>query len=136
MSSRSLRIVCSNSSYNETLSQVSIEAITLTFSFVGFVSSNRMMSLPLYALAKYWFSMAALACPIWRYPLGSGGNRVTTAPMCAFGKSRTNPVEVLSAVYADVRLYCIHIETSRTAFFCLAVLTEATTCCGSGKLSR
>ena len=37
-----------------------------TLSFVGLVSSKRMIILPLYILAKYWLSIAALAWPMWR----------------------------------------------------------------------
>ena len=37
-----------------------------SFSFEGFVSSNRTRSFPSYTSAKYWFSSAALAWPMWR----------------------------------------------------------------------
>jgi len=40
--------------------------ISHTFSFDGFVSSNRTISLPLYILAKYLLRMAAFAWPMWR----------------------------------------------------------------------
>lgn len=36
----------------------------LTLSLLGFVSSKRMIILPLYIFAKYWFNMAAFACPM------------------------------------------------------------------------
>lgn len=38
----------------------------LTRSLDGFVSSNRMIIFPWYMRAKYWFSVAALACPMCR----------------------------------------------------------------------
>jgi hypothetical protein len=58
--------------------------ISLTRSFEGFVSSNRTTILPLYILAKYLLRIAAFVWPMWRYPLGSGGKRVTTSPSLAF----------------------------------------------------
>ncbi len=40
----------------------------------------------LYISAKCWLSRAALAWPMCRKPLGSGGNRVTTLPISALGR--------------------------------------------------
>ena len=55
------------------------------FSLEGLVSSKRSSILPPYRSAKYELSMAALTCPMWRWPLGSGGKRVTTLPCSAPG---------------------------------------------------
>lgn len=43
-----------------------------TFSLRGLVSSNRRSIFPLYLSAKNRFRRAALECPMWRYPEGSG----------------------------------------------------------------
>ena len=50
------------------------------FSFVGLVSSNRRLHTPLYFSAIPKSMQMALACPMCRYPLGSGGNRVCMRP--------------------------------------------------------
>lgn len=34
--------------------------------------------------------LLTLACPMCKYPEGSGGNRVTTPPLIAFGKPSSN----------------------------------------------
>src|SRR5437879_209486 len=47
-------------------------------SFVGFVSSNRRWQRPPNSSASPKSRAIALAWPMWRYPFGSGGKRVTT----------------------------------------------------------
>ncbi len=42
------------------------------------------MNFPPYIFAYSALMIAALACPMCGYPLGSGGNRVTTFPYSAF----------------------------------------------------
>ena len=49
----------------------------------GFVSSIRKMNFPPYILAYSELMIAAFAWPMWGYPLGSGGNLVTTWPCTA-----------------------------------------------------
>ena len=44
---------------------------------------GRVRRRPSYCVAKCALSMAALTCPMWRWPDGSGGKRVTTAPIVA-----------------------------------------------------
>eukprot|EP00001_Collodictyon_triciliatum_P170494 30231_3 len=79
--SRSVKILSTNSS----------------FSLEGFVSSKRRMSFPLKWRAS--FRKAAFACPMWRKPLGSGGNRVTTLPSVAPGRSMSKePPSFFSSV--------------------------------------
>jgi hypothetical protein len=68
-----------------------------TLSLLGFVSSNLTIIFPLYIFAKYWFNIAAFACPICKYPLGSGGKRVTTCPSIASCK----PIAKLAAVLEE-----------------------------------
>src|SRR6185437_7860982 len=48
-------------------------------SLAGLVSSKRRWQRPPNSPAMPKFRQIDLACPIWRYPFGSGGNRVTTA---------------------------------------------------------
>ena len=55
-------------------------------SLLGFVSSNRTSSLPSYLSAKCWFSSAALAWPMCKYPDGSGGNRVYNGALLGVGQ--------------------------------------------------
>lgn len=73
------------------------------FSFEGFVSSNRSSNFPPYCLAKKSLRRAALACPMWRYPEGSGGNRVTTFPWVAPGRGMSkepwSPRDLLALVF-------------------------------------
>src|SRR5271170_7922833 len=49
-------------------------------SFSGFVSSNRRLVLPPNSSANPKLKQMDLACPICRYPFGSGGKRVCTSP--------------------------------------------------------
>src|SRR6185295_7412211 len=58
-----------------------IESTYSCSSFVGFVSSNRRLNLPAYSCARPKFRQMLLACPMCRYPFGSGGNRVCTRPL-------------------------------------------------------
>src|SRR6266849_4972069 len=51
-----------------------------TVSLLGFVSSKRRLQRPSLSAATPKFRQIDLACPICRYPLGSGGNRVCTRP--------------------------------------------------------
>src|SRR5207245_5086718 len=49
-------------------------------SFDGFVSSKRRLVLPPNSSASPKSRQIALACPMCRYPFGSGGKRVCTRP--------------------------------------------------------
>src|ERR1700721_3994148 len=51
-----------------------------TSSFSGLVSSKRRLVLPPNSSASPKSMQIALAWPMWRYPLGSGGKRVCTRP--------------------------------------------------------
>src|SRR5262249_30866712 len=51
-----------------------------TLSLVGLVSSKRRWQRPPNSSARPKFRQIDLAWPMWRYPLGSGGKRVTTRP--------------------------------------------------------
>ena len=55
-----------------------IELTNSVFSFIGFVSSKRRWKSPPYCSASPAFRIMDLACPICKYPFGSGGNLVTT----------------------------------------------------------
>src|SRR2546427_9248018 len=59
-------------------------------SFDGFVSSKRRLVLPPNSSASPKSRQIALACPMCRYPLGSGGKRVCTRPpyLLVFRSSR------------------------------------------------
>ena len=50
-------------------------------SLSGFVSSNRRWQRPPNSWAMPKFKQIDFACPMWRYPFGSGGKRVTTELM-------------------------------------------------------
>ena len=50
------------------------------FSLLGLVSSNRRLHTPLYFSATPKSMQMALACPMCKYPLGSGGKRVWIRP--------------------------------------------------------
>src|SRR5689334_6640400 len=51
-------------------------------SVTGLVSSKRRLQVPPYLRAIPKFKQIDLACPMWRYPFGSGGKRVATRPPC------------------------------------------------------
>src|SRR2546430_374256 len=51
-------------------------------SFDGLVSSKRRLHLPPNSAANPKSRHMALACPMCRYPFGSGGKRVCTRPPC------------------------------------------------------
>ncbi len=55
-----------------------MESTYSTSSFAGFVSSNRRLHSPPYFCARPKFKQIDLACPICKYPFGSGGKRVNT----------------------------------------------------------
>ena len=55
-----------------------IDSTNSSSSLVGLVSSNRRLNFPPYFCASPLFKIMLLACPICRYPLGSGGKRVCT----------------------------------------------------------
>ena len=57
-------------------------------SFSGFVSSNRRWQRPPNSLAMPKLSEIDFAWPMWRWPLGSGGNRVTGTRDAAGGEVR------------------------------------------------
>src|SRR5260370_32716321 len=57
-----------------------IESTYSVSSLLGFVSSNRKLHLPPNSRAKPKFRLMDLACPMCRYPFGSGGKRVCTRP--------------------------------------------------------
>src|SRR5215213_8624352 len=57
-----------------------IESTYSCSSLVGFVSSNRRLNLPPYSCASPKFRQMLFACPMCKYPFGSGGNRVCTRP--------------------------------------------------------
>src|SRR5579864_2137522 len=57
-----------------------IESTYSVSSLLGFVSSNRKLHLPPNSRASPKFRWIDLACPMCRYPFGSGGNRVCTRP--------------------------------------------------------
>src|SRR5579859_7143413 len=59
-------------------------------SFSGLVSSKRRLVCPPNSSASPKSRQIALACPMWRYPLGSGGKRVCTRPpyLLVFRSSR------------------------------------------------
>src|SRR6185503_2903622 len=59
-----------------------MESAYLDSSLEGFVSSKRRLHLPPNSAANPKSRKIALACPIWRYPFGSGGKRVWTRPPC------------------------------------------------------
>jgi hypothetical protein len=73
-----------------------LRARARTFSLLGFVSSKRMIMRPWYMSAKYLLSSAALVCPMCRYPLGSGGKRVTTWPSTAPSRPSAKDAAVLA----------------------------------------
>src|SRR5215831_21391970 len=58
-----------------------IDSSYSTVSFAGFVSSNRRLHDPLYSAATPKFRQIDLACPMCKYPFGSGGKRVCTRPL-------------------------------------------------------
>src|SRR5216684_6367348 len=58
-----------------------IESTYSVSSFDGFVSSKRKLVLPPNSSARPKSRQMALACPMCRYPLGSGGKRVQTRPL-------------------------------------------------------
>src|SRR5712692_11653086 len=58
-----------------------IESTYSVSSFDGFVSSKRKLVLPPNSSASPKSRQIALACPMCRYPLGSGGKRVCTRPL-------------------------------------------------------
>src|SRR6185436_10557160 len=51
-----------------------------TSSRVGFVSSKRRWQMPVFSSAMPKFKQIDFACPMCKYPLGSGGKRVATRP--------------------------------------------------------
>src|SRR5579864_9427282 len=53
-----------------------------TSSVVGLVSSNRRLHVPPRSAATPKLRQIDFAWPMWRYPLGSGGNLVATRPWC------------------------------------------------------
>ena len=57
-----------------------IESTYSVSSFDGFVSSKRKLVLPPNSSASPKSRQIALACPMCRYPFGSGGKRVCTRP--------------------------------------------------------
>ncbi len=57
-----------------------IPSTKLVSSVSGLVSSSRRMQMPPKSAATPKSTTIALACPMWRYPLGSGGNLVWTRP--------------------------------------------------------
>src|SRR5208337_2965098 len=57
------------------------ESTYSTSSFSGLVSSKRRLVLPPNSSASPKSMQMALAWPMWRYPLGSGGKRVWTRPL-------------------------------------------------------
>src|SRR4030067_1455362 len=57
-----------------------IESTYSWLSPVGSVSSIRKLQVPPYWAAMPKLRQTDLACPMWRYPFGSGGNRVATRP--------------------------------------------------------
>src|SRR6185295_3574452 len=59
-----------------------IESAYLDSSLEGFVSSKRRLHLPPNSTASPKSMDIALACPMCRYPFGSGGKRVCTLPPC------------------------------------------------------
>src|SRR6056297_972368 len=78
-----------------------MESTYSTSSFSGLVSSNRRFVFPLYFWARPKFKQMDLACPICKYPLGSGGNRVQTIPLfLLFFKSSST---ILSIKFNDLR---------------------------------
>src|SRR5271166_4005186 len=58
-----------------------IESTYSCSSFSGLVSSKRRLVLPPNSAASPKFRQMDFAWPRWRYPLGSGGNRVCTRPL-------------------------------------------------------
>src|SRR5690554_4436461 len=61
-----------------------MDSVYSTSSLVGLVSSNRRWHRPLFSAARPKFKQMDLACPICKYPLGSGGKRVITRPSFLF----------------------------------------------------
>src|SRR5213076_2995052 len=61
-----------------------IESTYSVSSFCGFVSSKRRLVCPANSSARQKSRQIALACPMCRYPFGSGGKRVCTRPPYLF----------------------------------------------------
>ena len=78
-----------------------IESTNSTSSLVGLVSSKRRLHLPPYCLAMPKLMQMLLACPICRYPFGSGGNRVTI--------SLTLPDFRSSSMMSVIKFFCVYI---------------------------
>src|ERR1700680_2277924 len=61
-----------------------IESTYSVSSLLGFVSSKRKLHLPPNSRARPKLRLMDLACPMCRYPFGSGGNRICTRPPYLF----------------------------------------------------
>mmetsp|Transcript_13958 Transcript_13958/g.32943 ORF Transcript_13958/g.32943 Transcript_13958/m.32943 type:complete len:252 (+) Transcript_13958:790-1545(+) len=77
------------------------------FSLLGLVSSKRSSRRPSYCVAKCALSIAALTCPMCRWPLGSGGKRVTTLPISAPGSGISMLPASLCAPKNSCATFCI-----------------------------
>ena len=87
-----------------------MESTNSCFSLVGFVSSKRRLNLPPYSLASPAFNRMLLACPMCRYPLGSGGKRVCTVSYTPSARSLSiicsiKLREVFSSVFSALSVF-------------------------------
>src|SRR5512147_2743940 len=86
---------------------------------LGSVSSRRRLQDPPYWAAIPKLRQTDLACPMWRYPLGSGGKRVATRPPCLLVFKSVSMMARMKSVGEDISVGGISAGSFREIFLLL-----------------
>src|SRR4030042_131811 len=84
-----------------------IESTYSWLSPVGSVSSIRKLQVPPYWAAIPKLRQTDLACPIWGYPFGSGGNRVASRPWNRLVLKCSSMISLIKSDGGDVLVWAI-----------------------------
>src|SRR5215213_294796 len=112
-----------------------IESMYSCSSLIGFVSSKRRWQRPPNSSAIPKLSAIAFGCPMWRYPFGSGGKRVTTCETLPLRTSAAtiSRIKSLRSEVAGLWALAPLLLISRSVVQCVA--TAAGPACGLGEFA-